>query len=165
MSVSTTSTPLTGTREEAVEGAKSIETADADETAKVSKDSEESEGEYPNLTQVPCIWYPITLRKKSMSVSALFDLGSEFNAIHPSLAWELGLPIRPTDVGAQKIDGIMLDTFRMVVTAFSVTDKASWVKFFEETFLVANVSLEIVFGMFFLTLSGADVNFLGRKLW
>ena len=53
----------------------------------------------------------------------------------------------------------------MVVTAFLVTDKANRVRFFEETFLVAIVSLEIVLGMLFLILSGADVDFSGRKLW
>ena len=58
----------------------------------------------------------------------------------------------------------MLDTFGMVVIAFSVTDKANQVKFFEKTFLVANVSLEVVFGMLFFTLSNADVDFLGREL-
>ena len=44
-------------------------------------------------------------------------------------------------------------------------DKANWVRFFEKTFLVANINSEVVFGMSFLTLSGADVNFLGRELW
>ena len=58
----------------------------------------------------------------------------------------------------------MLDTFKMVVTAFSMTDKAHQVRFFEKTFLVANISPEVVFGMPFLTLSGADVDFSGRKL-
>ena len=52
----------------------------------------------------------------------------------------------------------------MVVAAFSVTDKANRVRFFEETFLVANVSPEVVLGMPFLTLSGADVDFSGREL-
>ena len=52
----------------------------------------------------------------------------------------------------------------MVVVAFSVTDKANRVRFFEETFLVANVSPEVVLGMLFLTLSGADVDFSGREL-
>ena len=33
--------------------------------------------------------------------------------------------MRPTDVGAQKIDSIMLDTYGMVVAAFSVTNKAN----------------------------------------
>ena len=52
----------------------------------------------------------------------------------------------------------------MVVAAFSVEDKANQVRFFEGTFLVANVSPEVVHGMSFLTLSGADVDFLGREL-
>ena len=158
MSVSATSMPVTETKEEAVETAKAIE------TAKVSKDGKESKDEYPNLARVPCIWYPISFRKKSISVSALLDSGSEVNAIHPTLAWELKFPIRPTDVGAQKIDDIMLDTFEMVITAFSVTDKANQVKFFQETFLVANVSPKTVFGMPLLPLSGANIDFLGREL-
>ena len=98
-----------------------------------------------------------------MPVSALLDLGSEINAIQPTFARELGLPIRTTDVGAQKIN-VMLDTFGMMVVAFLVTDKANQVRFFEETFLVANVSPEVVLGMPFLTLSGADVDFSGREL-
>ena len=64
----------------------------------------------------------------------------------------------------KKIDSTMLDIFGMVVVAFSVTDEANQVRFFEETILVANVSLEIVFGIPFLTLSGADINFLGQEL-
>ena len=52
----------------------------------------------------------------------------------------------------------------MVVTAFSVVDKANRVRFFEETFLVANVSPEVVFGMPFLTLSDADFDFSGWEL-
>ena len=47
----------------------------------------------------------------------------------------------------------------MVVATFSVTDQADKVRFFEEIFLVANVSLDVVLGMPFLTLSGADVDF------
>ena len=124
----------------------------------------ESKGKHPNLAKVLCIRYSITFWKKSVSISALLDSGSKVNAIHPSLARKPELPVRLMDVGAQKIDGTMLDTFGMVVTAFSVTDKANRVKFFEKTFLVANISPEVVLGMPFLTLSGADVNFLGREL-
>ena len=96
-----------------------------------------------------------------MSVSALFNSSSEVNAIHPTFAWEIGLSIRPTDVGTQKINSTMLDSFEIVVIAFSVMDKAYRVKFFEKTFQVANISLEVILGMFFLTLSDADINFLG----
>ena len=42
--------------------------------------------------------------------------------------------------------------------------KANQVRFFEKTFLVANVGPEMVFVMLFLTLSRADVDFLGREL-
>ena len=84
--------------------------------------------------------------------------------MHPFFAKQLGLPIRPTNIGAQKIDGTMLDTHRMVVVAFSVEDKVNWVRFFEKTFLVANISPKVVFEMPFLTLSGADVDFSDQKL-
>ena len=55
----------------------------------------------------------------------------EVNAIYPTFAKQLGLPIRPTDVGAQKIDSTTLDTYGMVIAAFSVENKANQVKFFE----------------------------------
>ena len=52
----------------------------------------------------------------------------------------------------------------MVVAAFSVTDQTIRVRFFEETFLVANVSPDVVFGMLFLTLNGADIDFPKKEL-
>ena len=100
-----------------------------------------------------------------MPMSALLDSGSEVNAIHSTFALELWLPIRTMDVEAQKIDGTMLDTFGIVVVAFSMMDKANQVRFFEETFLVANVSPEVVLGIPFLILSIADDDFSGRELW
>ena len=112
VSVSATSTPVTETREE------TTKTVEAIETTEVGKDGKESKGEYPNLARVPCIRYSITYRKKFVTVSVLLDSGSEVNAIHPTFARELELPIRLTDVGVQKINGTMLDTFGMVVTAF-----------------------------------------------
>ena len=59
----------------------------------------------------------------------------------------------------------MLDTHRMLVVALSVVDKANRVRFFKKTFLVANISLKVVLGMFFLTLSGADIDFSAWELW
>ena len=61
------------------------------------------------------------------------------------------------------MNGTTLDTYEMVVAAFSVENKANQVRFFEETFLVANVSPKIVLEMSFLTLSGVDVDFLRRE--
>ena len=45
-----------------------------------------------------------------------------------------------------------------------MVDKANQVRFFEETFLVANVSPEIVFRIPLLTLSGANIDLSGREL-
>ena len=116
-----------------------------------------------NLAQVPCIRYPINFTKKSVLV--LLDSGSEINAVHLAFAKELKFPMRPTDVEAQKIDGTTLETYVIVVAAFSMEDKANWARFFKETFLVANDCPEEVLVMLFLILSGADINFLGRELW
>ena len=150
--VSATSTLVTGTRK------KTVETAETVETTEVGKDGDKSKGECPNLARVSYIRYPITFRKKSMPMSTFLDSGSEVNAIYPTFAQELGLPITTTDVKAQKIDGTILDTFGMTVVVFSVTDKANQVRFFEETFLMA------VLGISFLTLSGANADCLGREL-
>ena len=98
-------------------------------------------------------------------VRALIDSESEVNAIHLTFAKQLGLPIRSTDIRAQKIDGTMLDIYRIIVIAFSVMDKANRVRFFKKTFLVANVSLKVVFVMLFVTLSDMHVDFSGWELW
>ena len=98
-------------------------------------------------------------------VQVLIDSKSEVNVIYPTFAKQLGLLYQPTDVRAQKIDCTLLDTYEMVVTVFSVVDKANRVKLFEETFLVAHTSPEVVLEMLSLTPSGADVNFLGWELW
>ena len=135
VSVSATSTSMTGTRDEA-------------------------------LKRIPCIHYLVQFKKNTSKaqVQALINSESEVNAIYLAFAKQLGLSIRPTHVRVQKIDSTMLDTYGMVVAVFSLEDKANQVRFFEETFLVANVSPEIVFGMSFLILNGVDVDFSGRGL-
>lgn len=93
------------------------------ETAKVSKDDKDSEYPGTNLIRVSYIQYPITFWKKSVSV--LFNFGSKVNIIHPTFAKEPRFPIRPTDVGVQKIDSTMLDTYKIVVLAVLMTNKVN----------------------------------------
>ena len=151
-----TSTPVTENRKKAVETAKMAKSAEA------SKDREESKGKYPeNFAQVLCIRYSINFGQKF--ISALLNSDSKINAVHLAFAKELDLPMRQIDVKAQKIDSITLDTYEMVVTAFLVKNKTNQVRFFEETFLVTNISPEVVFGMFFFILSGTDIDFLRRE--
>ncbi len=47
----------------------------------------------------------------------------------------------------------------MVVSTFSVSDKDDKEKFFEKSFLLANVKSNIVLGMLFLTISNANIDF------
>ena len=106
----------------------------------ISRKKAVENGENPrsNLAQVLCIRYPINFETKS--VSALFDSGSEVNTIYLTFA-----KVRSTNVGAQKIDNITLDTYEIVIVVFLIKDKANQIKFFEKTFLVADVSPKIVF--------------------
>ena len=82
----------------------------------------------------------------------------------PAYAKKLGLQIRKTDVGAQKIDGSTLSTFRMVILGYQVQDKLGRTRFFQETFLVANTSMEVVLKILFFNFSNADIGFLDREL-
>ena len=74
-------------------------------------------------------------------------------------ASELGLKIQKTNVRAQKIDGITLETYGIVVSTFSVSDKDNKERFFKKSFLLINVNLNIVFQMFFLTMNNIDIDF------
>ena len=97
-------------------------------------------------------------------VLVFFDFDNEVKAIHPAFAERLGLMMQATNVGTQKINGITLETYEIMVAVFSVTDQANRVKFFEETFLVTNISPDVVLGMPFLTLSYANIDFQKREL-
>ena len=116
------------------------------------------------LERVSCIQYPLQFQKDKNGIQALFDSGSEVNAINPAYTKKLGLRVRQTDVEAQKIDRSHLDTFGMIIAGFSLQDKLGKVRFFQETFLVADTRMEVVLGMPFLTLSNADIRFAEREL-
>ena len=82
--------------------------------------------------------------------------------MNPAYAKKLGILVRKIDVGAQKIDGSYLDTFSMATAGFLLQDKLGKVRFFQETFLVADTRMEVVLGMPFLILSNADIRFAER---
>ncbi len=110
------------------------------------------------LERVPCLWYPVTFKDQDQ-IEALLDSGSKVNIMSQAFAQQLGLKIRKTNVGAQKINGTTLETYEMVVSTFLVSDKDRRERFFEESFLLIDVSPDIVLGMPFLTMNNADVDF------
>lgn len=147
-----TSTLVIVAREKAVKNAEDSKNLEI--TTEVGKNDKNQRS---NLAQVLCIRYPITFKRKSEL--EFFDQNSEINAIHPTFAKKLGFFIKLTNTKVQKIDDTILDIYKMVVVIFLETKKANQVRFIKETFLVAIYYLEVVFEIFILTLSIADIDF------
>ena len=88
-------------------------------------------------------------------IQALINFENEVNTMTPTFTAKLSFVTHKTDAGAQKINGLPLVTYGMVLASFSVQDKLEKIWFFRETFLLADTSMEVVLGMLFLTLSDA----------
>ena len=110
------------------------------------------------LEQIPCIWYPVTFKDQ---IEALLDSRSKVNIMSQIFAQQLNLK---TNIKAQKIDSTILKTYKMVVSTFFVLDKDNKERFFEESFLLADIRLNIMLGIFFLIIGNADVNFQAQDL-
>ncbi len=117
----------------------------------MTKKTEEKE-----LEQISYIWYFVIFKNQT---EALLDLKSEINAMSQAFAYQLSLKIWKTNVRAQKIDGTTLETYGIVVSTFSMSNKDDKERCFEESFLLADIKLDIVFGMPFLTMSNVDIDF------
>ncbi len=113
------------------------------------------------LERISCIWYPVTFKDQT---EALLDSISVVNIMSQAFTHQLGLKIRKTNVEAQKIDGTTLKTYEMVVFTFSILDKDCRGRFFEKSFLLADVKLNVVVEMLFLIMNNADVDFQARDL-
>ena len=110
---------------------------------------------------VLCIYYLIWFKKNEVQV--LIDSGSKVNAITLGYALKLGLKICSTNGGAQKIDNSTLKTFEMVVASFQVEDKLGRTRFFQKTFLLADLSVKVVLRMLLLILNNADIQFAKKN--
>ena len=71
------------------------------------------------LDQVLCICYSIQLQKdKNKDILALLNSGSKVNIINLAYLAQLGIKVQITNVSTQKIDGLSLETYKMVIAAF-----------------------------------------------
>ncbi len=113
------------------------------------------------LKQVPCIWYSVTFKERT---EAQLNSKSEVNVISQAFVHQLGLKTWKTNVKAQKFDGTTLEIYRMVVFTFSVLNKDDRERFFEESFLLADVKSDVVLGMPFLTMSNIYIDFQAWNL-
>ena len=69
---------------------------------------------------------------------------------------QLGLRIQVIDIGTQKINNLSLKTFKMVIASFQVINKLSKARFFQKIFLLGNITMRMVLGMFSLTFNNAN---------
>ena len=81
-----------------------------------------------------------------------------------AFAFQLGLNIRKTNVINQKIDNTTLKTYEIVISTFSVSNKDGKKRFFEKSFILADVNLDAMLEILFLTISNADIDFQARNL-
>ena len=117
------------------------------------------------LNKISCICYPVQFRKnKDKDVLALLNSGSKINAMTSAYTAHLDLKVRVTNVDAQKIDGFLLVTYGMVITAFQVVNKLGCFWFFQKTFLLAEISMEVILGMPFLIFGNVNVQFAKKEL-
>lgn len=110
------------------------------------------------------IYYLINLKKNQVKAQLLINFGSKINAITWSYVNKLGLKICATDVEAQKIDSSIPETFGIILASFPMENKLERVRFFQETFLVADTSIDVILRIFFPILSNANVVFKNQKL-
>ena len=118
------------------------------------------------LDQVPYIYYPVQFWKDKNrgNVPALINSGSKINAMTSAYATKLGFKVQKTNVRAQKIDGSLLATYRMVIAAFPILYKFGRACFFQESFLLVIASLEVILIIPFLIFSNTDIQFAEKEL-
>ena len=93
-------------------------------------------------------------------VKALINLGSEVNMINQDFAKKLGFRVYEGKVCTQKINSSELNTFGMVIASFLIEDKDRKYRFYEEIFLLADISINIALLMPFFTLSNIEIDFV-----
>ena len=76
----------------------------------------------------------------------------------------LGLKVQKNNVSAQKIDNSSLKANDMVIATFHVIDELGYSCFFGKIFWLAEISMEVVFGIFFLILNNTNIQFAKKEL-
>lgn len=99
---------------------------------------------------------PTPLQEKSDQNPGFLDFGSMVNTASVYDA-SLSLNIRTTNVGAQNIYSSTLQIFYIALASFKMNNKLGKSWFFWETFLIANIDVEVSLNMLFLTFSNVNI--------
>ena len=80
--------------------------------------TETNKEDFVSLKRMSYIYYLLRFWKGTARVWALIDSSSKVNAMTPAYVSKLGLKVYFTNIGAQKIDGSILETFGMILANF-----------------------------------------------
>ena len=84
--------------------------------------------------------------------------------MYPNFAKKLNIQVCEIKVSVQKIDGLKLNTFGIVITSFSIEDKEKKSRFFEKIFLLADISIDIALGISFLTFNNVEIDIISHHI-
>ena len=84
--------------------------------------------------------------------------------MHLIYAMKLDFCTKKINISMQKIDESYLNIFEIIIVYCLVKDTLRKVYFFQKLFLLANINLEIVLEIFFLSLNKGDIRFAEKKL-
>lgn len=96
-------------------------------------------------------------KNKENKVQALINSSSKVNAITPAYALKLRLKVCYINVKAQKINSSTFKIFIMILVSFQGKDKQGQDQYFWITFLLADTSVKVILGMFFLIFNRVDI--------
>ena len=92
-------------------------------------------------------------------MKALLDSGSEVNTVSRKTVKVLELQIFHIYWCVMTIDRVRLNTYGIVLATISVDNKHGQTCWFEETFLIADTSQDVILGMPFLKLADSNICF------
>lgn len=81
------------------------------------------------------------------------------------LIQKIDLAIWKTDQNTKKINHITLEIFQMIIAVFLINNLVEKVCFFEKTFWLANISVNVILQMSFFTLSNINIQFIYQKFY
>ena len=94
---------------------------------------------------------------KKKDTLALLDFEKKVNAMTSAYTAQLDFKVRKTNIGTQKIDKSSLETYAIVIATFKVLHHLGHSWFFQESFLLTDISLKVILGMLFLIFNNVDV--------
>ena len=113
------------------------------------------------LERVSCIQY-FKIFKEQIKVP--INSKNKVHTISQTFAYQLDLKTQKINVKVEKINDTTWETYGIVISTFFILDKDGKERFFEKSFLLPHIKLDVVLGMPFFTMSNANIDFQAWNL-